>query len=62
MLARILVGLTCVLLALLAAKFAPESGSGLLWLWVTFGLGFMGSRAVVLLHRARGERWLVTGA
>ncbi|HET9861593.1 MAG TPA: MATE family efflux transporter [Nocardioidaceae bacterium] len=49
-------------MALLAAKFAPESGSGLLWLWVTFGLGFMGSRAVVLLHRARGERWLVTGA
>jgi Na+-driven multidrug efflux pump len=49
-------------MALLAAQFAPESGSGLLWLWVTFGLGFMGSRAVVLLHRARGERWLVTGA
>ena len=49
-------------MALLAVKLAPESGSGLLWLWVTFGLGFMGSRAVVLLHRARGERWLVTGA
>jgi putative MATE family efflux protein len=49
-------------MALLAVNLAPESGSGLLWLWVTFGLGFMGSRAVVLLHRARGERWLVTGA
>ena len=49
-------------MALLAVKLAPESGSGLVWLWVTFGLGFMGSRAVVLLHRARGERWLVTGA
>jgi putative MATE family efflux protein len=49
-------------LALLAARFAPETGSGLLWLWVTFGVGFMGSRAVVLLHRARGERWMTTGA
>ena len=48
--------------ALLAASFGPEAGPGLLWLWVTFGVGFMGSRAVVLLHRARGERWMVTGA
>ena len=36
--------------------------SGLVWLWVAFGLVFMGGRAVVLLHRARGDRWLVTGA
>jgi putative MATE family efflux protein len=48
--------------ALVAAHLAPSTGSGLWWLWVTFGLGFMGSRAVVLLHRARGERWMVTGA
>ena len=33
-----------------------------MWLWVVFGVGFMGSRAVVLLHRARGTAWMVTGA
>ncbi|MFL6135689.1 MAG: MATE family efflux transporter, partial [Nocardioidaceae bacterium] len=33
----------------------------LVWLWVAFGLGFMVSRAVVLLRRARGTAWLVTG-
>lgn len=37
-------------------------GGGLLWLWAAFGVGFMGSRAVVLLHRARGSAWLVPGA
>jgi hypothetical protein len=31
------------------------------WLWVAFGLGFMVTRAVVLVHRARGSAWLVTG-
>ena len=52
-------------LAWLAALLAAASGdahSGLIWLWVAFGLGFMGSRAVVLLHRAHGTRWMVTGA
>ena len=49
-------------LALLAAYLPPPVGGGLLWLWVAFGVGFMGSRAVVLLLRARGDRWLVTGA
>ncbi len=49
-------------MALLVAGLGPDGGAGLLWLWVTFGVGFMGSRAVVLLHRARGERWMVTGA
>jgi Na+-driven multidrug efflux pump len=33
----------------------------LVWLWVAFGLGFMVTRAVVLVHRARGSAWLVTG-
>lgn len=47
-------------MAILAARLA-EPGTGLLWLWVTFGVGFMGSRAVLLVHRVRGERWLVTG-
>ena len=36
--------------------------NGLLALWAAFGIGFMGSRAVVLVHRARGTRWMVTGA
>jgi putative MATE family efflux protein len=40
---------------------AGDAGSALVWLWVAFGIGFMGSRAVVLLQRARGTRWMVTG-
>ncbi|MGV8858884.1 MATE family efflux transporter [Rhodoglobus sp.] len=31
-------------------------------LWFAFGLGYIGARAVTLGLRARGERWLVTGA
>jgi putative MATE family efflux protein len=41
---------------------APGGITGLLWLWVTFGFGFMLARAVTLGVRARGDRWLVTGA
>ncbi len=53
------------------AAFAPVAlavttllagGGGLVWLWVVFGVLFMGSRAVVLLHRARGTAWMATGA
>lgn len=47
-------------LALVAVHAAP-AGAGLVWLWVAFGVGFVGSRAVVLLHRARGTGWMVTG-
>jgi Na+-driven multidrug efflux pump len=52
-------------LAWLAVRLAPASPGGstaLLWLWAAFGLGFMLSRAAVLLHRARGTQWMVTGA
>jgi putative MATE family efflux protein len=52
-------------LAWCALRLAPGDGGpggALVWLWAAFGLGFMGSRAVVLLHRAHGSRWLVTGA
>lgn len=49
-------------LALIAVHYAPEDQRGLLWLWVAFGIGFICTRAVVLLHRARGDRWMVTGA
>jgi len=31
-------------------------------LWFAFGLGYIGARAVTLGIRARGDRWLVTGA
>jgi putative MATE family efflux protein len=34
---------------------------GLLAVWVVFSAVFMGARAVVLLARARGDRWLVLG-
>jgi putative MATE family efflux protein len=48
-------------LALLAGHLGSGPGAGLTWLWVAFGVGFIGSRAVVLLHRARGTAWMVTG-
>ncbi len=37
-------------------------GGGLVGVWVVFGAVFMGVRGLALVHRARGERWLVTGA
>jgi len=36
-------------------------GGGLLLIWVTFTSVFMGARFLVLMHRARGSAWLVTG-
>ena len=47
-------------LALLAVHVG-DAEAGLLWLWAAFGAGFVGSRAVVLLRRARGPAWMVTG-
>jgi len=41
---------------------AVALGGGLVWVWVTFAGVFMGARFVVLTLRARGEKWLVTGA
>jgi putative MATE family efflux protein len=35
--------------------------AGLLWTWVAFSAVFMGARLVLLLRRARGDAWLVTG-
>ncbi|KRB76430.1 MATE family efflux transporter [Nocardioides sp. Root190] len=37
-------------------------GAGLPWVWVAFGVLFMGGRLVTLVHRAGTDRWLVTGA
>ena len=36
-------------------------GGGLVWIWIGFGTVFMGARLVALVHRARGDHWLVTG-
>jgi Na+-driven multidrug efflux pump len=41
---------------------AVAAGGGLLAVWVAFTVAFMGTRLVVLVHRARGSAWLVTGA
>jgi len=48
---------------LVLAVYAPLAllAGSLAWLWVAFGFGFMLARAAVLLHRARGSAWLVTG-
>lgn len=43
------------------ALVTASLGGGLLLVWVGFASVFMGARLVVLLRRARGEAWLVTG-
>lgn len=57
--------------AAVLAVFAPlawlalevsSPGHGLVALWLAFGVGFMGSRAVLLGQRSRGNTWMVTGA
>ncbi len=40
----------------------PEGAAGLVWLWAAFGFGYMSARALTLGLRARGTRWIVTGA
>lgn len=45
-----------VVLALGAAS------AGVVAIWVAFSALFMGARLAVLIHRARGDAWLVTGA
>ncbi len=50
-------------LVLLTSRLAPDwPGAVLVWVWVAFCTVFMGGRLVTLLHRAYGDRWLVTGA
>jgi Na+-driven multidrug efflux pump len=46
--------------AILAAATLGDS-AGLVAVWVAFGLTFMGGRAWLLLRRARGDAWMVTG-
>jgi Na+-driven multidrug efflux pump len=42
--------------------WAPDGPTGLAWLWTAFAGVFMVSRALVTGLRARGGRWMVTGA
>jgi len=44
-----------------AALVGVLVGGGLLAVWVIFSALFMGARLVILLRRARGDAWLVTG-
>lgn len=46
---------------LLLVPLAPE-GTGLYWLWAAFGFGYIGARALTLGLRARGDKWIITGA
>jgi putative MATE family efflux protein len=39
-----------------------DGDSAVLWLWVAFGLGYIGARAATLGLRARGDRWIVVGS
>jgi putative MATE family efflux protein len=43
------------------ALAAGSLGAGLVGIWVSFAAVFMSARLVVLLRRARGDAWLVTG-
>ncbi|WP_460830114.1 MATE family efflux transporter [Nocardioides hungaricus] len=52
--------LTLVVYAPVALAGAATE-AGLVAIWVAFTVVFMGARLVVLLHRARGDAWLVTG-
>jgi putative MATE family efflux protein len=52
--------LTLVAYAPVALALAAAS-AGLVAVWVAFAGLFMGARLVVLVHRARGDAWLVTG-
>lgn len=45
----------------LVALTLPTGLPALVWLWVSFTLGFMGARAVTLGLRARGEAWMRLG-
>lgn len=46
-------------LLVLIDLFRPQPG--LVWLWIVFGFGYMGARALTLGLRVRGTRWATTG-
>ncbi|GAA1912150.1 MATE family efflux transporter [Nocardioides hwasunensis] len=45
-----------------AALWAATLPHGLVAVWVAMAFVFMGARGALLVHRARSERWMVTGA
>lgn len=49
-------------MAIAVARWAPDGTAGLVWLWVAFGVGFMGIRALTLAWRQRDDSWLTIGA
>jgi len=55
------VGLLVLVVFAPAAWVAVEAGGSLAWLWVAFGVAFMGGRAVVLLARERTDTWMTVG-
>lgn len=55
-------GLLVLLVYAPVALLAAGVLGSLVWLWAAFGLVFMGMRCIVLVHRARGDAWMVTGA
>lgn len=57
-----LITLACYAPLALGALLMPAGLPGLVWLWVAFGVVFMGARAVTLGLRARGEEWMRLGA
>ena len=60
--AGVVVLLVSVPAVVFAARLAAGSEVAAAWVWAAFGLAFIGTRAVALLHRARGTAWMVTGA
>ena len=57
------VNLAAYLPLLLAVGYSGASaGTGLLWLWAAFSVGYMAARALTLGLRARTEKWMVLGA
>jgi Na+-driven multidrug efflux pump len=54
-------GLVTLVIYAPVALAAALLGTGLVGIWASFAAVFMGARLVVLLHRARGDAWLVTG-
>ena len=54
-------GLAVLVVYTPAAFAAAYVTGGLVAVWVAFAAVFMGARFVVLTHRARGDRWMVTG-
>jgi putative MATE family efflux protein len=45
-----------------AVLLAATGPGGLVPVWITLVVVFMGARYLILTHRARGDAWLVTGA